>query len=125
MFARVSIIGNLGRTPEFKDATNGRFARFSVATNSWNGKEKVTTWWDVVCWDQKKVEFLEKYVTAGSKLFVEGELVKRTYTDKNGAEKLAVEVSIGRFGGTLLSLGSPTSVAHNEAKPPIDDAAPF
>jgi single-strand DNA-binding protein len=124
MFARVSIIGNLGRTPEFKDATNGRFAKFSVATNSWNGKEKVTTWWDVVCWDQKKVEFLEKYVTAGGKLFVEGELVKRTYTDKNGAEKLAVEISIGKFGGTLLSLSSAGHTTES-TKDPIGDDAPF
>lgn len=107
MLAKTTLIGNLGREPEVKQTTSGdRYARFSVAINKTVKGEKSTMWVDVSCWDSKKVEVLEAYARKGTKLFVEGDLTTRTYTDKNGHEKLAVEVVIGRFDGKLLLLSS-------------------
>lgn len=107
MLAKTQLIGNLGRDPEIKQTNTGdKYARFSVAVNKTVKGEKTTRWFDVSCWDQKKIEVLELYARKGTKVYVEGDLETRTYTDKNGLEKLAVEVVIGRFDGKLLLLSS-------------------
>lgn len=137
MLAKTVLIGNLGRDPEVKTTQSGeRYARFSVAVNKTVKGEKVTRWFDVTCWDSKKVEVLESYARKGTKLFVEGDLETRTYTDKNGAEKLAVEIVIGRFDGRLLLLSSrdgdaatPQQSSGGASKPAanwdLDDDIPF
>lgn len=137
MLAKTTLIGNLGRDPEIKaNASGDKYARFSVAVNKTVKGEKTTMWVDVSCWDQKKVEVLELYARKGTKLFVEGDLTTRTYTDKNGAEKLAVEVAIGRFDGKLLLLSSRDDVAatpkqssggasSNTSWDDVDDVVPF
>ena len=107
MLARATIIGNLGRDPEIKEtSTGGKFARFSLAVNKVTKGEKSTAWFDVTCWDDKKVEVLQNYARKGTRLYVDGELTTRTYTDKNGVEKLAVEIVVGRFDGRLLLVSS-------------------
>jgi single-strand DNA-binding protein len=127
MVAKVTLIGNLGRKPEIKETNGKRFARFSVAVNRYVNKEKATMWVDCVCWDEKKVEVLDSFADKGTKVYVEGALEKRTYT-KDGVEKLAVEVSIGRFSGELQLLtraedggsgGSPSTAIV------LDDDMPF
>lgn len=137
MLAKTQLIGNLGRDPEIKQTTSGdKYARFSVAINKTVKGEKVTRWFDVSCWDQKKIEVLEMYARKGTKLYVEGDLETRTYM-KDGVEKLAVEVVIGRFDGKLLLLSSrddgaatPQQSARVASKAPasnwdIDDDVPF
>lgn len=107
MLAKTTLIGNLGRDPEIKTTNSGdRYARFSVAVNKTTKGEKITRWYDVSCWDSKKVEVLENYARKGTKVYVEGDLETRTYTSKEGTEKLAVEIVIGRFDGKLLLLSS-------------------
>ena len=104
MVAKVTVIGNLGKKPEIKATGDGKkFARFSLAVNRYVNKEKSTMWVDCVCWDEKKTEVLEAFADKGTKVYVEGQLEKRTYM-KDGVEKLAVEVSIGRFSGDMQLL---------------------
>jgi len=99
---RVQLIGNLGAAPEVKTITNGRkMARFSMATNEFylNAKgEKVeeTQWHLVVAWG-KTAEIAEKLLDKGSEVAIDGKLVNRTYTDKDGAKKYITEVEMNEF----------------------------
>ena len=104
---KVQLIGNLGNTPEVKNTENGKkLARFSVATNESyrNAKgEKVTDtqWHSLVAWG-KVAEIAEKFLNKGSEVAVEGKLIHRNYTDKEGNKKYVSEVQVNE----LLLLGS-------------------
>ena len=94
---KVQLIGNLGNAPEVKKLDSGKkLARISVATNESykNAKgEKVTEtqWHNVIAWD-KAAEIIEKYFTKGLEVMVEGKLVNRNYTDKDGIKRYITEV---------------------------------
>lgn len=103
---KVQLIGNLGNAPEVKTTENGKkLAKFSMATNesyrNANG-EKVTEtqWHNIVAWG-KVAEIAEKYLNKGSEVAVEGKLMSRSYTDKDGQKKYYTEVQINE----LLMLG--------------------
>jgi len=104
---KVQLIGNLGNMPEVKNTENGKkLARFSVATNESyrNTKgEKVTEtqWHSLVAWG-KVAEIAEKFLNKGSEVAVEGKLIHRNYTDKEGNKKYVSEVQVNE----LLLLGS-------------------
>jgi len=93
------LIGNVGREPEIKYVdTNLAVARFSLATSERaytlkNGTQvpERTEWHRIVAW-RETAQFIEKYVHSGDKLYVEGQLRTRTYTDKNGIERSITEV---------------------------------
>lgn len=104
---KVQLIGNLGAAPEMKSFDgNKKMARLNIATNEsyTNAKgEKVkdTQWHNVVLWG-KQAEFAEKYLTKGSEVLIEGKLVNRNYTDKDGVKKYVTEVQVSdviAFGG--------------------------
>jgi single-strand DNA-binding protein len=103
---KVQLIGNLGNAPEVKTVTGGKkMARFSMATNETyrNAKgEKVTEtqWHTVVAWG-KVAELAEKYLAKGSEVAIEGKLINRNYTDKDGVKKYITEVQLNE----LLLLG--------------------
>lgn len=119
MVARVTLIGNLGKPPEIKTTQAGKkFARFSVAVNKYANKEKTTMWVDCVVWNEKTSEFLEGFATKGSKLYIDGTLEKRTY-QKDGVEKLAVEVHVPAFGGDVQLLSRPENGAGGSAPAPM------
>lgn len=130
MVAKVTLIGNLGKPPEIKTTNAGKkFARFSLAVNKYANKEKTTMWVDVVCWNEKTSDFLESFATKGSKLYVEGTLEKRTY-QKDGVEKLAVEVHVPAFNGDVQLLSRPEGEAGGKASVPTSamvdaDDVPF
>jgi single-strand DNA-binding protein len=104
---KVQLIGNLGAAPEVKTISNGRkMARFSMATNEsyYNSKgEKVeeTQWHLVVAWG-KSAEIAEKLLDKGSEVAIEGKLINRSYTDKDGVKKYITEVELNE----LLLLGT-------------------
>ncbi len=104
---KVQLIGNLGNNPEIKTLEdNKKLARFSIATNeiykNVNGEKiKETQWHNVVAWD-KTAEFVEKYLSKGKEVVLEGKLVSRSYTDKEGVKKYVTEVVVSE----LLLLGS-------------------
>jgi single-strand DNA-binding protein len=94
---RVQLIGHLGMDPEVKAIENGtKLARLRLATNETyqNAKgEKVTEtqWHNVVAWG-KTAELAEKLLTKGAELVIEGKLVNRSYTDKDGQKRYVTEV---------------------------------
>ena len=109
---KVQLIGNLGNAPEVKTTESGKkLARFSVATNESyrNTKgEKVTetTWHNLVAWG-KVADIAEKYLNKGSEIAIEGKLINRSYTDKDGNKKYITEVQVNE----LLMLGSKAEIS--------------
>ena len=107
---KVQLIGNLGNSPEIKNTTTGKkLARFSIATNeiyrnAKGEKVKETTWHNLVAWG-KIADIAEKYLNKGSEVAIEGKLISRSYTDKEGSKKFISEVEVNE----LLMLGGKAS----------------
>ncbi|WHQ47075.1 MAG: single-stranded DNA-binding protein [Candidatus Midichloria sp.] len=122
---KVTLIGNVGRDPEIRTTQDGReIASFSLATSdAWRDKgsgekkEKVE-WHKVVIFQPYLVSVVRSYVHKGSKIYIEGSLQTRKWTDTNGVEKYATEVVLQSYSGTLLLLDArPTDESNfDEAK---------
>ena len=113
---KVILVGNLGRDPEIRTMQNGdRVCNLSLATSErWKDRntgemQERTEWHRVVLFDQRLVEVAEKYLSKGSKVFVEGQLQTRKWTDQQGVEKYSTEVVLQRFRGELTMLDSRNS----------------
>jgi len=108
---KVILIGNIGRDPEIRSTNDGtKVASLSVATsetwkdkNSGERKEK-TEWHRVVVFNDRLVDVIERYVKKGSKLYLEGALQTRKWTDNSGVEKYTTEIVLQRFRGELTLL---------------------
>jgi single-strand DNA-binding protein len=108
---KVILVGNLGRDPEVRSLqSGGKVVNFSVATSeSWNDrasgerKEK-TQWHRIVIYNERLGEIAEKYLRKGSKVYLEGSLESRKYTDNSGQERETTEVVLSRFRGELTML---------------------
>src|SRR5579875_971767 len=97
---KIMLIGNVGREPEMTYTPSGSpVTKFSLATNRrWKDKttgemKEETTWFNIVAWE-RLAETCSNYVHKGSKIFVEGRLVIREYTDKDNVQRRAVDVVI-------------------------------
>src|SRR5665213_110062 len=108
---KVILVGNLGRDPEIRSTNDGtRIANLALATSeSWrdrnSGERKERTEWHrVVIFNERLVEIVEKYVRKGSKLYIEGALQTRKWTDNAGVEKYSTEIVLQRFRGELTML---------------------
>src|SRR3954451_14725187 len=108
---KVILVGNLGRDPEIRSTQDGtRIANLNLATSeSWrdrtSGERKERTEWHrVVIFNERLVEITEKYLKKGSKIYVEGALQTRKWTDNAGVEKYSTEVVLQRFRGELTML---------------------
>src|SRR3984893_7612328 len=108
---KVILVGNLGRDPEIRSTNDGtRIANLALATSeSWrdrnSGERKERTEWHrVVIFNERLVEIAEKYLRKGSKIYVEGALQTRKWTDNAGVEKYSTEVVLQRFRGELTML---------------------
>ncbi|MCW3083542.1 MAG: single-stranded DNA-binding protein [Bacteroidetes bacterium] len=103
---KVQLIGNLGMNPEVKTFDDGKkIAKMSIATNETykNSKgEKVTEtqWHNLIAWG-KTAGIIEKYLVKGSEICVEGKLINRNYTDKEGTKRYITEIQIN----ALLMMG--------------------
>ncbi|MGF2414839.1 single-stranded DNA-binding protein [Ferruginibacter sp.] len=99
---KVQLIGNLGNAPEVKNTENGKkLARFSMATNeTYRGRtgEKITetTWHNVVAWG-KVADIAEKFLTKGKEIAIEGKLINRSYTDKDGIKRYVTEIQVNEL----------------------------
>jgi single-strand DNA-binding protein len=99
---RVQLIGNAGSDPEVKTLESGKkVAALTIATNEVyykdNGdKVEQTEWHRITAWG-KTAEILEKYVTKGKELAVDGKLTHRSYEDKNGDKKFITEIQVGEI----------------------------
>jgi single-strand DNA-binding protein len=112
---KVQLIGNLGNVPEVRETESGKkLARFSIATNqsyrNSNG-EKVTetTWHQLIAWGAL-AEIAEKYLNKGSEVAIEGRLINRSYSDKDGNKKYITEVQVNE----ILMLGSKSPAQQEE-----------
>jgi single-strand DNA-binding protein len=150
---KVILIGNLGRDPEIRSTNDGtRVANLSVATSeSWRDKtsgerKERTEWHRVVVFNDRLVDIIEKYLKKGSKVYLEGALQTRKWTDQSGQEKYTTEVVLQRYRGELTMLdgarsgggesfvadepaAAPAAAGRGRAKAPassdLDDEIPF
>jgi single-strand DNA-binding protein len=148
---RVTLIGNVGRDPDVRFMPDGsRVVSFSLATGeSWKDKvtgerRERTEWHKIVAFSDRLAELCEKFIKKGSKLYVDGQIQSRKWTDATGMERYTTEIVISRFKGDILLMdpkksdqGDISSVAthevsddidHIDERPvdiPLDDDVPF
>ena len=108
---KVILVGNLGKDPVIRSMGSGdRVATFSLATSeSWRDKssgerKEKTQWHRVAIFNERLGEIAEKYLRKGSKVYLEGSVETRKYTDKEGQERETTEIVLGRFRGELTLL---------------------
>jgi single-strand DNA-binding protein len=128
---KVILVGNLGRDPEVRNTQDGsKIVNFTLATSeTWNDKasgerKEKTEWHRVAVFNQPAADFAERYLKKGAKVYVEGSLQTRKWTDQGGQERYTTEVVIGRFNGQLTSLdgrssGDQGGYAGGMAEPPM------
>jgi len=108
---KVILIGNLGRDPEVRTMQDGNpVVNLSIATSeNWRDKNtgerrEKTEWHRVVIFNERLAEVAQKYLRKGSKVYIEGQLQTRKWTDQSGQEKYTTEVVLQRFRGELTML---------------------
>ena len=110
---KVILIGNVGQDPEIRSfQSGGKVCNLSIATSErWKDREtseqkERTQWHRVVVFNENLINLIEKYVNKGSKLYIEGQLETRKWTDSSGVDKYATEVVLRNFKGELTFLDS-------------------
>ena len=110
---KVILVGNLGRDPEVRHSQDGNpIVNLSIATSeSWKDKatgerKEKTEWHRVVIFNERLAEVAQNYLKKGAKVYVEGQLQTRKWTDQAGVEKYSTEVVLQRFRGELTMLDS-------------------
>lgn len=113
---KVIIVGNLGREPEVRHAQDGsKIVTFSVATSDvWKDrssgeKKERTEWHRVVIFNDHLSDVAERFLHKGSKVYLEGQLQTRKWTDNAGVEKYTTEVVLSKFRGELALLDARSS----------------
>jgi single-strand DNA-binding protein len=113
---KVILVGNLGKDPEVRSFQNGgRVASFSVATSeSWKDKntgerKDKTEWHRVSVMNDNLVTICERYLKKGAKVYIEGQLETRKWTDKDGQDKYTTEVVLRPYRGELTMLDGKSS----------------
>jgi len=108
---KVILVGNLGKDPEIRRTQDGRpIANLSVATSeSWRDKatgerKEKTEWHRVVIFNEGLCKIAEQYLKKGAKVYLEGALQTRKWTDQSGVEKYSTEVVLQGFNSTLTML---------------------
>jgi len=119
---KVILVGNLGKDPEVRRTTAGDpIVNFTLATSeNWRDKapgerKERTEWHRVVIFNEHLAKVAEQYLHKGSKVYVEGQLQTRKWTDKEGNEKYTTEIVLSRFRGELQLLDSREGGASREA----------
>jgi single-strand DNA-binding protein len=113
---KVILVGNLGKDPESRSMQSGdKVVNLSIATSeSWKDKssgerKEKTEWHRVVIWNQNIAKVAEDYLKKGSKVYIEGQLETRKWTDKDGVEKYSTEVVLRPYRGELTMLDTKSS----------------
>jgi len=113
---KVQLIGNLGKSPEIRSTNDGKkVATLSIATSeSWKDKttherQTKTEWHKVVIFNERLCDIVEQYLQKGSKVYIEGQLQTRKWTDKEGKERYTTEVVMQKFRGEIIMLGGKES----------------
>lgn len=109
-FNRATLIGNVGADPEIKTVGSGKkVANLRLATTErWKDRDgerqERTEWHTIVVWNEGLVGIIERYVSKGSKIMIEGQIQTRDW-EKDGVKRYATEIVLQGFGGTLQLLG--------------------
>ena len=141
---KVQLIGNVGADPDIRSLESGaKVANFNIATSErWNDKQtgeqkERTEWSRIVIWGPLVENVIAKYVRKGSRIYVEGKLQTRKWTDQSGVEKFTTEIVVQGFGGAVILLdgrrddggqaAQTQAPAQTQAVPdtPPDDSIPF
>ncbi len=108
---KVILVGNLGKDPEVRRTQDGRpIVNLSVATSeTWRDKatgerKEKTEWHRVVIFNEGLAKVAEQYLKKGAKVYIEGQLQTRKWTDQSGAEKYTTEVVLQGFNSALTML---------------------
>ena len=108
---KVILVGNLGKDPEIRRTQDGRpIANLSVATSeTWRDKatgerKEKTEWHRVVIFNEGLCKVAEQYLKKGAKVYIEGQLQTRKWTDQSGVEKYSTEVVLQGFNSNLTML---------------------
>ncbi|WP_375596045.1 single-stranded DNA-binding protein [Algihabitans albus] len=108
---KVILVGNLGRDPEIRTMQNGgKVANLSIATSeNWRDRQtgerrEKTEWHRVVVFDDRLIDVIERYVKKGAKLYLEGQLQTRKWSDQSGQERYSTEVVLQRYRGEMTML---------------------
>jgi single-strand DNA-binding protein len=111
---KVTLVGYLGKDPEIRSFQNGgRGASFTLATTeSWKDKvtgekKERTEWHRVSVLNDNLVDIVERYIKKGSKIYLEGQLETRKWTDKEGKDRYTTEVVIRPFHGEITMMDGP------------------
>ena len=127
---KVILVGNLGKDPEIRRTQDGRpIANLSIATSeTWRDKgtgerKEKTEWHRVVIFNEGLCKVAEQYVRKGAKVYIEGQLQTRKWTDQSGAEKYSTEIVLNGYGAVLTMLDGPQSSGDKQgaAKPSYGD----
>lgn len=121
---KVILVGNLGADPEIRHTQDGRaIANLRIATSeSWKDKstgerKEKTEWHRVSVFNEGLCKVVEQYCQKGQKLYIEGQLQTRKWTDQAGVEKYSTEVVLNGYGGVLTMLDKPPSKDEEEPTP--------
>jgi single-strand DNA-binding protein len=125
---KVILIGNIGQEPEIRVNQNGQeIANFSLATSdSWKDKnsgekKERTEWHRIVVFSQGLVGIVKNYVKKGSKVYLEGVLQTRKWTDKNGVEKHTTEIVLQNYSSVLQILNQVEKGFYNDSNQKEND----
>src|SRR5690348_9061727 len=130
MLNKIMLIGNLGRDPELNVTQEGTaVTKFSLAVSrsykSRGGETKdETEWFNIVAWD-KLAETCERYLHKGSKVYIEGRLQTRKYTDRNGVERTAIDVIASNMEMLTPKSATGGSESYSAGSGSADDRDPF
>lgn len=125
------LIGHVGKDPDIRKAPSGKpVASFSVATTKrWTDrdsreKKEHTEWHRVVVFSEGLTKVVADYVKKGSKLYVEGEMRTRKWTDRAGVERFTTEVVLAEFSGSIVLLDRKESAPAATSESDYGGAAP-
>ena len=110
---KVILVGNLGRDPEVRTFSNGgKVVNLRIATSeTWRDRQsgerkERTEWHSVAIYNENLAKIAEQYLKKGSKVYIEGQLQTRKWTDQSGQERYTTEIVLQRFRGELTILDS-------------------
>ncbi|MBS1032485.1 single-stranded DNA-binding protein [Gluconobacter cerinus] len=110
---KVILVGNLGKDPEVRNTQSGsKIVSFTLATSdTWNDRQsgerrERTEWHRVVIFNERLGDVADRFLRKGRKVYLEGELRTRKWTDQGGQEHYTTEVVIDRFRGELVLIDS-------------------
>ena len=127
---KVILVGHLGRDPEVRHSQDGsKIVQLCLATSeSWKDKttgerKERTEWHRVIVFNERLTEICEKYLRKGSKVYLEGQVQTRKWTDNTGQEKYTTEVVLQRYRGEISMLDSRNDSSSGMPNPSVETAS--